>query len=835
MELSIGKKLSLGFTIIVITTFIAGIIGIFSVSNIGSKSNSLIQMQMPQQEAISKTINTTKELTLALQQYVFDKREFIRNSHKADINNNIKKLDIHFNNLEKGIHNDTDTYTLPPLSGENKRILNQIKLEYTNLKKLNEQMDKIHTAKTTLYFNYEDKILHIEEFFRFLLQDRIKWYKAMEEAATFDAAFSGTVDYKKSKFSLWYDGYINKQKKDYLAQTNISSKEKEGHTNLYTLIDDYNKNIKKLMKMAKKTNDSNGARKQKNFKKVTRYQERVITKAEEIIDSSYKLLKLNEDYEFKSFQNIIDTINKINSLFNQIEKNIGKTTNETKEGVISTVNTSVIVLLITIVIAVIVSIIIAVPLTKYISNSITNIKDGLVEFFKYLNHEVKNPTAIKIDSNDEFSVMSKVINENIDKIKHTLDKNSQVLQNTTSVVNSIKNGDLSVRITESSTDPELEKLKVLINEMLEELNNNIGENINNILHVLDSFSQDNYIATIDNPSGKIENALLDVRKTITDMLSGNKRLGLILLQNADELTKNVDTLFQASNKEAEALEESALIISDIAKNLDETSKNANKMLKLAKESNDSATQGQELSNQTLQAMDDINQKVNTIHEATSVIDQIAFQTNILSLNAAVEAATAGEAGKGFAVVAQEVRNLAARSAEAASEIKSIVESATSKANEGKQITHKMAESFTSLSEKISETTTLVQNVTETSNTQFQVVQKLNEDMSNMDNSTQENSSVAGLANQIAIETKEIATSVVNKANSQNFEGKDDIQVRSTVRDENYAGIEKRRVMKKSPQPQNNTHVTENKVENLETKKIESIEASTVEDDEWSSF
>jgi methyl-accepting chemotaxis protein len=72
-------------------------------------------------------------------------------------------------------------------------------------------------------------------------------------------------------------------------------------------------------------------------------------------------------------------------------------------------------------------------------------------------------------------------------------------------------------------------------------------------------------------------------------------------------------------------------------------------------------------------MDEIDNQVNAINEAITVIDQIAFQTNILSLNAAVEAATAGEAGKGFAVVAQEVRNLANRSADAAREIKNLVE------------------------------------------------------------------------------------------------------------------------------------------------------------------
>ncbi len=88
---------------------------------------------------------------------------------------------------------------------------------------------------------------------------------------------------------------------------------------------------------------------------------------------------------------------------------------------------------------------------------------------------------------------------------------------------------------------------------------------------------------------------------------------------------------------------------------------------------DSIEEGQKLATYTVESMDSINDQTQAIADAITVIDQIAFQTNILSLNAAVEAATAGEAGKGFAVVAQEVRNLASRSAEAAKEIKSLVE------------------------------------------------------------------------------------------------------------------------------------------------------------------
>jgi methyl-accepting chemotaxis protein len=177
------------------------------------------------------------------------------------------------------------------------------------------------------------------------------------------------------------------------------------------------------------------------------------------------------------------------------------------------------------------------------------------------------------------------------------------------------------------------------------------------------------------------------------------------------------------------------------------------MSQLASQLQLSSKEGEILASKTNRAMDDIDEQVKSINDAITVIDQIAFQTNILSLNAAVEAATAGEAGKGFAVVAQEVRNLASRSAEAAKEIKNIVQLATAKANEGKAIANEMIGGYTTLNTKINETITLIEDVSQGSKEEERGIIQINDTINTLDQATQVNANsatiISGLANEVA--------------------------------------------------------------------------------------
>ncbi|RBQ25734.1 hypothetical protein CRU88_11100 [Arcobacter sp. CECT 9188] len=268
------------------------------------------------------------------------------------------------------------------------------------------------------------------------------------------------------------------------------------------------------------------------------------------------------------------------------------------------------------------------------------------------------------------------------------------------------------------------------------------------------------------------------------MLVENKSNGLTLENSSKILLSNVDKLNVSSNEAATSLEETAAALEEITSNIRNTTHNIAKMSNLSTDVTKSVNEGEELANQTTTAMDEINAQVNAISEAIGVIDNIAFQTNILSLNAAVEAATAGESGKGFAVVAQEVRNLASRSAEAAKEIKDIVERATVKADEGKQIATNMINGYVGLSKNIEETITLISDIEMSSKEQLMGIEQINDAVNQLDQQTQQNAMVASQTNDIAIQTNNIAKLVVSNANEKEFIGKNDVCAKTFDSNEN---------------------------------------------------
>ena len=409
---------------------------------------------------------------------------------------------------------------------------------------------------------------------------------------------------------------------------------------------------------------------------------------------------------------------------------------------------------------------------RQLNQNLTSISFGLQTFFDYLNTKKGNPTEIHINSEDEFGIMALSINTNIKKIQDTIEEDNVFINDVKSIASNVSKGFLNKKVTKSASSESLDELKNLLNEMLTNLEKLVGKNLNTISDVLTSYSQREFTVKIDaKTSGAVGSKIIDMNTMITQMLQTNNTDGILLQESAMKLSENVKVLSSNASSQAASLEETAASIDEITSNINQTNQKAQEMSKIANDTKSSATQGQQLASDTVVAMEDINSTIVSINESISVIDQIAFQTNILSLNAAVEAATAGEAGKGFAVVAQEVRNLASRSAEAAKEIKELVESATLKATNGKKITTKMIEGFSLLEEKIIDTNKLIDDVTLAAKEQSTGMNQISDAVNQLDKFTQENASVADNANIISEETNQIAIEVVKNVNKNNFDGK----------------------------------------------------------------
>ena len=544
-------------------------------------------------------------------------------------------------------------------------------------------------------------------------------------------------------------------------------------------------------------------------------QSKVLNKIIEKIKNSEALTKEDNTLSTKEWRPLKAALLKWRERNTERNKEIKEELNKT----VSSVTTFILIILLITILSILVTIQL---ITRNIVSSLNIFQNGLLSFFAFSNKESSNVELINLDGNDEFGIMAKVINQNIQKTEDLINQDNVLIEDVKRVVNEVKSGNLNIKIEKSTINDELEELKSSFNEMLEVTKSNVCSDINKVLSVLDSFSKLDFRVKIDNDNGKVATGINNLSNIINHMLVENKSNGLTLEESSKMLLFNVNKLNISSNEAAASLEETAAAIEEITSNIRNNTENIAKMAKYSNEITKASSEGEKLANSTTTAMDEINTQVNLVNDAISVIDQIAFQTNILSLNAAVEAATAGEAGKGFAVVAQEVRNLANRSAEAAKEIKDIVEGATLKANEGKDIASRMIEGYKGLNNSIEQTINLISDVEMSSKEQLLGIEQINDAVNQLDQQTQQNAMIASQTQDIAVGTDEIAKLVVSNANQKEFEGKNEVKaknigIKKEVKEHIIASTHKKIIKPKS---------------NISNKKEIT---SSLSDDEWESF
>ena len=347
-------------------------------------------------------------------------------------------------------------------------------------------------------------------------------------------------------------------------------------------------------------------------------------------------------------------------------------------------------------------------------------------------------------------------------------------------LNSLKNSTLQLsnssfktKIDYQTKNQELQSVANNINILVSNLSNSLDE----ILVYFEKFQKNDFTIQIQSQKSEDLKVLVDainkLNVKISRMLLSSLKSGMAFKQNADALRDNMEHLSNNITKQAAILEETSASVEEITSNVRNNSIDVDKMLRYSNELTVSVKSGYESAKNSAILMDRINDKTKSIEEAISIIDQIAFQTNILSLNAAVEAATAGEAGRGFAVVAAEVRNLASRSAEAAKEIKLLVGSATQEANNGKTASTEMIKEYDLLNENIQKTKEIIENISSSLKDQEKGIEQVNIAISDLDRATQQNALKAQETKEIASHNDQMATTMVVETNKTNFFGRDD--------------------------------------------------------------
>lgn len=334
----------------------------------------------------------------------------------------------------------------------------------------------------------------------------------------------------------------------------------------------------------------------------------------------------------------------------------------------------------------------------------------------------------------EYRTVIQGINETLNAIIAPIEEASDVLEE-------MSRGNLQVRM-EGDYQGDHAVIKNALNSTLDSILSYVSE----ISGVLTEISEGNLdVAITADYKGdfvEIKDSLNHIIVNLSQVLGDIGNAADQVASGSRQVSDGSQTLSQGSTEQASSIQELTASITEIASQTKQNAINANQANELAMEAKKSAEQGNGQMQEMLSSMDGINEASANIFKIIKVIDGIAFQTNILALNAAVEAARAGQHGKGFAVVAEEVRNLAARSAEAAKETTDLIEGSIHKVQGGTTLAKETAEYLDEIVGGVEKAANLVGKIAEASNEQATGIAQVNKGIEQVSLVVQNNSATA---------------------------------------------------------------------------------------------